>query len=163
MVAPKANWLDVEPDYRAGVMTVTAIARKWGVDESAVRKQALRRGWTRAAAAVKAERVKAAMAVGAATAKAAERAASDARDGDAVASAAIDAEVDRDLKFLDVAARFYETVLTTTAEQFPAWTSTADQKRATETAVLATTMYRRLRGLDDRPAGKGLEEMLAEL
>jgi transposase-like protein len=38
---------DVEVDYRAGVLSVSAVARKHGIADTTLRREALRRGWTR--------------------------------------------------------------------------------------------------------------------
>ncbi len=47
---PKADWEAIEREYRAGQLSVRAIATAHGVAESAVRKRAQRDGWERALA-----------------------------------------------------------------------------------------------------------------
>lgn len=45
--AKKVDWHQVEIDYRAGVLTNTAIGKKQGISHTAVQKRAKAEGWTR--------------------------------------------------------------------------------------------------------------------
>lgn len=45
--AKDVDWVGVERDYRAGVMTNTAIGKKYGISHTAVQKRAKSEGWTR--------------------------------------------------------------------------------------------------------------------
>ncbi len=53
------DWEAVERDYRAGLMTVAAVAKKHGVSESQVRAKAKSEGWTRDLSAAIDQRTKA--------------------------------------------------------------------------------------------------------
>jgi len=46
-----------EVDYRAGILSVNAVAQKHGVPESSLRREAKRRGWTRASSEVRRQEV----------------------------------------------------------------------------------------------------------
>ena len=43
----KVDWAGIERDYRAGVISVRSIGRKFGLTEKAVRKHAAKHGWSR--------------------------------------------------------------------------------------------------------------------
>lgn len=148
----KADWLAVEADYRGSTLTLEAIATKYGVSPSAVRKQAKQRGWLRDPAGVKAARVAAALASGGA----------DGADEGAV-EGAIQAEADRDIAFMRKGAEFFSDVLDWVRRDLPGAVLARDVKTLTETGAMAVASYRKLRGLEDKPAGKSIEDLLAEL
>jgi len=58
MGKPKADWEAIEREYRAGQLSIRAIASAYGLAESAVRKRAQRDGWERALAEKVRESVK---------------------------------------------------------------------------------------------------------
>lgn len=147
---PKVDWLAVEPDFRAGILSLDAIGAKHGCSGTAVRKEAKRRGWIRGGEALKAERVRTALAAG-----------SEGSDGKV--NETIAAEAERDIRVMRTAADFYENVIVEMSARFPELKQIKDQKTATETAVLATTQYRKLRGLEDRPNGRSIEDLLEGL
>lgn len=53
---------DAEADYGAGILSVSAVARKYGLPESTLRRDAKRLGWTRASAEFRRQMVKNALA-----------------------------------------------------------------------------------------------------
>lgn len=44
---PKTDWEAIERDYRAGQLSIREIARKHGISDTAIRKEAKARGWQR--------------------------------------------------------------------------------------------------------------------
>lgn len=154
------DWMAVEGDYRAGTMTVAALAEKWGCTESAVRHAAKKSGWLRDPAGVKAARVKAATSGSPPPRK--SMGVPVAHDPVAVATA-FATEVDRDIRVMNLAAGFFETVLEKVAKQIPTTDAPRDQKVLTETGTMAATMYRKIRNLEDKPGGRTIEDMLREL
>lgn len=143
------DWLAVEGDYRAGTMTVESLAQKWGCTSAAVRHAAKRKGWLRDPAGVKAARVKAAT--------------SGVVSDPVSVETAMATEVDRDIRVMNLAAQFFETVLEKVARQIPTTDAPRDQKVLTETGTMAATMYRKIRNLEDKPGGRTIEDMLREL
>lgn len=55
---PKTDWEAIEREYRAGQLSLRAIASAYGVTEGGIRKRANRDGWTRALADKVREQVK---------------------------------------------------------------------------------------------------------
>ena len=47
MTANNVSWRKVEAAYRAGVLTVTEIAKQAGLSDTAIHKRAKKNGWTR--------------------------------------------------------------------------------------------------------------------
>lgn len=58
------DWISIEGEYRAGVESIRAIAEKHSVSDTAIRKQAKQKGWSRDPEGTKRQIVKAAMAGG---------------------------------------------------------------------------------------------------
>lgn len=53
------NWLAIEGEYRAGVLSNRALEKKYGVSEAAIRKRAKKEGWTKDGAQTRREIVNA--------------------------------------------------------------------------------------------------------
>lgn len=58
MKKDKYNYADAEVDYRAGAMSVNAIATKHGIPEPTLRREAKKRGWVKPTAQLKTDMVK---------------------------------------------------------------------------------------------------------
>lgn len=137
-------------------MSISAVAEKWGCTEGSVRAAAKKYGWLRDPAGVKAERVKAAT-TGSVTPG------SGPVTNSVSFATEMDAEVDRDVRVMNLAAGFFEIVLGKVAQQIPTTSAPRDQKILTETGVMAATMYRKIRNLEDKPGGRTVEDLLREL
>ncbi len=150
------DWLAVEGDYRSGALSIAAVADKWGCTEGSVRAAAKKFGWLRDPAGVKAERVKAA------TTGSVTPGSGPVTDSVSFVTE-MDAEVDRDIRVMNLAAGIFESVLQKVSKQIPVTDSPRDQKILTETSVMAATMYRKIRNLEDKPGGRTVEDLLREL
>lgn len=131
------DWTGIEGDYRAGVLTGRAIARKYGCSESAIRKKAEKNGWVQDPTGTVRERVKANLA----GAGAQDPAQDAARTMEAAAKSATDDMTDA-LKVARKALRRCEAVVD--ALEVP-----RDIKAISEAIRTNVDTIRRIRGLDD--------------
>lgn len=152
MAARKSiDWLAVEGAFRAGTESIASIGRRLGVSEGSVRAAARKYGWVRDPEGVKSQRVKAALA---------------GSDGDVTSTdtgATLDAETERDVRVMRCASEFYEGVVMNSQSSYALATNPRDQKIVIESTTVATTMYRKIRGLEERVVGRTVEDLLAEL
>ncbi|HYE36133.1 hypothetical protein [Methylocaldum sp.] len=137
-MARQIDWDSIEVHYRAGAKSIRDVAAEHGVPESTIRTRAKKYGWSRNPAALKRERVNAALAAGAQNA---------ARFG-AHVDEAWAREVDADVADMDRGLRVYRKIL----ERLETEVETVRGFRAIKTIAEAVTVaiagIRRIRGLD---------------
>lgn len=134
------DWNAIEGEYRAGVESIRAIAEKYGVSDTAIRKQAKSKGWSRDPASTKRQIVKAAMAGGSQQSSQIEL-----RTIHEAAAADV-ADMERGLRINRLCLVNLETAAQSATEP-------KEIKVIVEAASSAIESIRRIRGLDDSGGG----------
>lgn len=141
------DWIQVEGDYRAGVLSNRQIAERHSVSESGIRKRAKLQGWLKDPTGVKRARVNAAMAVGAH---------SGAQSGTQSTRCALDAiheAADEDIEDMERGLRVFRRSLERCEQMVLETEDVREVKVIADAAHVAVAGIRRIRGLDDKDGG----------
>lgn len=137
VVQPRADWIAIEGEYRAGKRSLRDIAAEHGISEGLIRKKAKAGGWLRDPEGAKRERVRAIMA-GAGT-----------QGGTLYAARTLEAEARQDAEDMGMLLE----VARACARNLLAVAQVSDDpkeiKTITEAVKNAMDIIRRIRGLDD--------------
>lgn len=136
-VKPKADWISIEGEFRAGRRSLREMASDHGITEGAIRKRAKAEGWIRDPAGTKREQVKAIMA-GAGT-----------HAGTQYAAETIAAEAQQDADDMGLGLQVARKTLRRLSDMVDQCDTPKDVKIVAEANKIAIDTIRRIRGLDD--------------
>ncbi|MBF0292247.1 MAG: hypothetical protein HQK86_08835 [Nitrospinae bacterium] len=150
----KANWLEIEAEYRAGEISIMEIGRRHGVTDTAIRKKARQKGWVRDASGVKREMVKSHLA----------GVSGKSSEGSSV-SELIRTSAMTDIEVMEAGAELYALIVKDLNRQVRAKTETGgldpkEAKTIADAAGVAIEKYRLIKGLNDPKSDDGHEEFV---
>lgn len=134
------DWIAIEGEYRAGVESIRAIADKHGVSDTAIRKQAKQKGWSRDPESTKRQIVKAAMAGG-------------SRESSQIALRTIEDAAADDIADMQRGLRISRQCLINLETAAESSVEPREIKVIVEATSAAIESIRKIRGLDDPAAG----------
>lgn len=142
MAKQKYNFADAEVDYRAGTMSVNAIATKHGIPEPTLRREAKKLGWVKGLSSTKRAMVQDAMS-GADLTK--------SLTNDEVRQNQL-SEAQQDVADMNCGLSVARACMTALLAMVPIADSPRDIKSIVEANKGAVDTVRKIRGLDDLPA-----------
>ena len=140
--ADKYNFADAEVDYRAGSMSVNAIATKHCIPEPTLRREAKKRGWVKGLSSTKRIMVRDAMAGADLT---------NSLTNDEVRQNQLSA-AGQDVSDMNSGLSLFRLCLASLNEMIHEATKPAEVKNIVDAGKAAIDGIRRIRGLDDLPA-----------
>lgn len=133
---PKADWIAIEGEFRAGKRALQAIASDHGITEGAIRARAKKLAWIRDPEGTKRERVKAMMS-------------GITAEGTNYASRNLESEAQQDADDMGLGLAVARKVLRRLGEMVDLCDNPKDLKIVAEANKIAVETIRRIRGLDE--------------